>query len=332
MRRTVLITGILLTILLSACSHNMRQQDMFRAPDLQALPEVFTVVRFEPNSQLELAGSVGGRFAWPAVVMDKNGKKDEHYRAIDYRVINPRAPRGMFIVLSGSLAQYEGKKTGIEDRCGELICNQAGACIQNSGIKYNSPFLTEIKAGAPGITEVRKGSDLYWAMVKMQEEAGLKFVSVLKKRLEDKYGIYDMSTMTKDQLEAIAEKDSTVRSIIRELGSGWYGLIAYPIVTPVEEGVYILLAKVVKLPDFRASKNVSGCFSYKPDAGDVADMVLRARGLYPSAPAMITATAPSGAAPLSPELKAKIKAETGKEFQTYEEYNAYVLEYNAKIK
>jgi len=332
----VAFLAIAALLMLSGCGRHylMDRPDMYLAPALEQLPEKVTVVTYAVNPILDLSEGGDGRFAWTAVLWDKEGKETN---LLALNLNNFGGGKQFLIVIPKSLAEVTGCRLAVVDHGGKRFYNHAGevrlldSIPSKADIKKYADFLLELGPNYNFIKELNKGSAEFQAVGKLYTDFRIRDLDVARKYVYTKYG----SNLTSEQLDQIAKDDSILRGFIDWLGRDWKLFVMYPFMDISSSALIAGIVKVFTLPSIWGDRiDRPGYMEYKPDAEFAAKMVLRGLEEY-GGKQVVTATVaatPRADNPLSEKVKTAIKGTPCENSSTYEQYNQCVLEYNAAIK
>jgi len=190
-------------------------------------------------------------------------------------------------------------------------------------VKDYPEFFTVI--GSDNSMEVARGTDDYAGLMDFYKQFRTIEAMQIRDSVYKKYGIPLGTALTEEQLKRI-EKDPAVDKLRDFFFDKWYVLFTYPLLSPTDYGVFIFIAKVFQIPSvwWKDDLNKPGYMDRTLTAGSAFDMMEYYSRKYGFQAKGIPQT------DLPDELRQSIRNSTGKDFTTYADYNAWVVEQNNK--
>lgn len=345
MKKNLLLSAVLVALVVTGCGRQyiMDRPDMYLAPALEQLPEKMTAVIYAVNPILDLSEGGDGRFAWTAIMWDKDGQ-ETNLLALNLNQFT--GDKRFLVVIPKPLSEVAGSRLAVFDHGGKRIYNQTSEfrLLDKPSRKVKAEdfkdFLPELNSGCEFVKELDRGSAEFQSIAELYKEFRIKDLEVARKYVYERYG----SNLTSEQLDQLVKDDSILHGFVDWLGRDWKVFLMYPFMGVESSLLTVGVVKVFTLPSIWGDRiDRPGYMEYKPDAEFAAKMVLRAMEEYggkgkqtdiieENLPAMSSGSEASQSSRLPDSVKAAIKGTPCESSETYEEYNKCAAEYNAAIK
>ena len=336
----LLIIG-LFVLTLGGCATSMtKPTDMFLAPDFSENQlDKITNMFFPLPVKIDVAGSAflydfginTPSYSWkaPEWRRKENGKWEVVAEWVAVRLEIQNEEPSLIVSYPNGKKEHLGNLTAIVDHGGKRLYNQKGQYIYvPDGWRKVNPedypeFFTVI--GSDNSMEVAKGTDDYAGLMDFYKQFRTVEAMQIRDSVYKKYGIPLGTALTEEQLKRI-EKDPAVDKLRDFFFDKWYVLFTYPLLSPTDYGVFIFIAKVFQVPSiwWKDDLNKPGYMDRELTAASAFDMMEYYSRKYGFQAKGIPQT------DLPDELRRSIRNSTGKDFTTYADYNAWVVEQNSK--
>ncbi|NQU77452.1 hypothetical protein HQ544_02025 [Candidatus Falkowbacteria bacterium] len=334
------IVVICMGLLLVGCaSSKMDQKGMFSGPNFdKAQLESMVNIVFPLPAKLDVADSAflydfgikTPSYSWKAMRWNKKGK--------EWQVVGPffavrleqsgKEPR-LLISFPGVLKDMDGDLVAVADHSGTRLYNQKGKYIKVAGgWSKVSPgdyqgFFTAITV--ENSLEIKQDSPEYTAMMEFYKKFQVLEALQMRDYVYKKLGIPVGTALSKEQLEKV---DGTpIGEKLKELFlDKWYVLFTYPLLSPVDYGLFIMVAKVFQIPTmwWKDDLNKPGYMDRTLTAESAFDMMEYYQKRYSSGYSAPTIG-------ITPQEQEALEKATGQNFNTYQEYLVWWTERNKEI-
>ncbi len=264
--RSIFIFAVLV-LMLSGCSTHqpMMSQEMYSAPNFaELMPENITVVRYELNPLLDISDTAfypdygfEPSTTWPFYFLpsgETDMKKAKRVLGVRFD-LQPKPV--ILIYFPQKLEEIKDSLLFMTDHAGKRVVSSSGQLIflpdwQSMSSEEINKFVDSI--GEMNTIEATRGSQAYKDLVTLlnpflyqAEKNWLKASSIRDDYYRDS-GIKVGSKLTEKQLKFITKDESFKAKIVSFLGENWYGVITFPLWTPEQYGMSVLLTKVFQIP------------------------------------------------------------------------------------
>ncbi len=348
MKRMMAVLMVILLLVTGAFSTGCARQylskpnEAYLAQDISWSDGKITTVAFKLDPVLDLAEGGDGRFSWMAVMFTKDGHEID-FLAMNIGQVVPGGPKAAIVSIPLPLSMVQGNYIALLDHGGTRIYNHKGEFrmleSKTKKIKVGeyADFLTRIEPGVPYVQEVSKGTPEYEGLVKYYQSYRLRQLNEARDYLVKKYGQRLLTSLDERQWRELCKKDSIANRAWEWLGGNWYLFVTGAMKSGGDLFISWGIAKVLTVSEVWKDRiDLPGYFEWQHfDMEAVAKVAYRAVKEYSGATYRVAPkeTAPSATKthPLPAELREKIKQETGKDFESFEEYNAFAAGYNAAV-
>jgi hypothetical protein len=243
---------------------------------------------------------------------------------------------------TGKLNKDDVEFVVVFDRLGQTAYNSVGLSQPVKDLKKFNPvdFQDFFKINPTSVKEISNGSGDF---LKLSEEYGQAFkveggqelLGKVIRRYGQEFAACNFN-VTDQRIKEIMKRDSEFQALVNLINKGWGFYLTMPFIGVHQTLLVGGLVKLVQLPSIFEDKiDLPGYSTYKPNAADVAEMFEIGMQIYggnQSAPTKEAIFTPQSEHALPGKVKALIKGTSCENSNTYEEYNACVLEYNKAIK
>ena len=266
--RGILLILIASLLMLSGCAGHkpMSPIKMYSAPNFsEMMPETITAVTLKLNQNLDVSDTafypnydIKPSTSWPFFRLpsgETDMSKAREFLAV--RMDSRSAPNTLVMCFSEKLTAVEKDYGFLGDHAIEHLYNSKGQMIyapnwQDKEIDDFSGFVEQI--GDMNIIEVHRGEKAYDNLlvifepfVHEQEEAWSMGIKIRDDRYRE-VGIPIASILSKQQTKLVMSDEEFKAKLISFLGENWYGVITFPLWTPEQYGVSMLITKVFQIP------------------------------------------------------------------------------------
>jgi hypothetical protein len=263
-----IISFLFISIMLVGCSAHkpMEPAAMYTAPDFSKhLPENITVIRLKLNPLLDVADTafypdlgLSASTTWPYYLCPPGHENMKE--AKEFMVVRLELDDGQkigLVFLPEKLEKFKAWKGGMTDHAGKRFYGPDGQMAyvpdwETAKIKNFEDIIKPV--GEMKTIEAAKGSreyeDLLHLLEPFKAEAAARF-ELAKKITNDymkSYGIPIGTSIDDAQMKVLLNDQSFQERMVSLLTDNWYGAITYPLWTPEQYGLSIIISKVFQIP------------------------------------------------------------------------------------
>ena len=266
--RSILFILMVSLLMLSGCANKspMMPKQMFSAPNLKELmPETITAVTLRLNQDLDVTDTafypdrgIQASTSWPFMLLPEGETEMKNAKELLAVRMSPQIARKALVVYFSESAEEVKKFKGfLTDHAMKRLYNSRGSKVpvsnwQNKKVADFSDFIEKI--GDMNLIEVHRGTKAYDDVLSVfnpfvhdKEQAW----SLAKEARDDYYrehGISVASALTEKQMQMVMNDEDLKTKLISFLKDDWYGVITFPLWTPEQYGISVLITKVFKIP------------------------------------------------------------------------------------
>ncbi len=260
---------VVMLFALSGCAGNMAMQalEMHSAPDFSSkMPDNITVIRLALNAHLDLSDTafypdfgVPNSTTWPFYLCAP-GQKDinEAKKLMAIRFELSKEQQVLLVYIPEKLENIKNHTGFLTDHAGKRIYS-----ADSKKMAY-VPNLTKVKPenfpdvvkpiGSMNTIEAVKGTKQYEDLMSLldpfKKAAEENWKEALKVR-DDYLKAYDIPVginLSEEQAKILLNDQSFQEKMMSLLTDDWYGVITFPLWTPEQYGVSMLITKVFQIP------------------------------------------------------------------------------------
>ncbi len=293
MRHKIFAVVAALFLLVGCSTHKpMTAIEMHTAPNFEDnLPEHITVLRLKMNEILDLSdtafnvdlGAMSSTWSFYLCAPgDETPEQARRFLAVRFPLQDEDV---LLVYIPEKLENIKDYKGFVTDHAGKRIFSADASMAHVPGwqkIKVeNFPEIIQPVKDMKTI-EAQKGSAVYKDLMQL--------LSPFRKDAEDRwslaskvrddylraYGVQTGIALDDDQIKQLTQDEDFVEKMKSFLGDNWYGVITFPLWTPEQYGMSILITKVFQIPTKFWSLDVDqpGYMDGKPKRSEVAAMIL----------------------------------------------------------
>jgi hypothetical protein len=267
-KQSILFLLIASLLMLSACGGKqpMLPNEMHSAPNFKKLmPETITAVTLKLNQNLDVSDTafypdrgIQPSTSWPYYLLPDGETEMKNAKELLAVRVDPLMSANTLVVcFPESLTGLENNHGVLADHAIKRLYNSKGQMIyapdwQDRKVSDFSGFIEQV--GDMNVIEAHRGEkaydDILTIFVPFVHEKEKAWSLAINAR-DSYYLDHDIpvaSALTEQQMKMVTGDEKLKTKLISFLKDDWYGVITFPLWTPEQYGMSVLITKVFKIP------------------------------------------------------------------------------------